>query len=259
MKKGKRALLMAALPIAFGLIGCSGPPPAAMAALTGLGATMLQSSLGGALPASPSSQPINNSLLASLMPGLGNPGTTGPGSPGSTPGGTPGAVSPGGQAPDGGLNVPLINQGNTAKPASYCGPTCVAMCMAFFGKPVGAGDVHAIATSGRPPMYVPGGTVMERVAPYLQANGFPNSQHVAGQSLSWIGQQTRAGFPVIVHVRGDYGPRSTAGHYVVVTGLTPDGNVIINDPAGGRRIVCDAGTFDRAWKNNSGDCTVVKP
>ncbi|MBI4862220.1 MAG: C39 family peptidase, partial [Candidatus Riflebacteria bacterium] len=187
-------------------------------------------------------------------------GTTNPPSTGGTV--TPGPAAPsntGTQSADGGLAVPLMNQGDTAKPSSYCGPTSVAMVLNYYGKNIGPDGVEEIATGSNPPIYEPGGSHIDRIAPYLKSQGLGGSSHEFGKSISWLGEQTRAGNPVIVHVKGDYGPRSTAGHFVVVVGLTASGDVIINDPAGGTRQVCDAGTFNQAWQNDGGDCVVARP
>ena len=86
----------------------------------------------------------------------------------------------------------------------------------------------------------------------LKSNGLSGSSMHYGKSLSWLKQQTDGGRPVIVNVKGNYGPRSTNGHIIVVTGVDSNGNVTINDPAGGRRHRVNGATFNRAWKNGSG-------
>lgn len=76
-----------------------------------------------------------------------------------------------------------------------------------------------------------------------------------------------AGTPLIVSVAFKRGEltgapiSSTAGHLMVLVGFTPDGNVVVNDPAAKKneqvRRLYDRAEFERAWLNGSGGLTYV--
>lgn len=148
---------------------------------------------------------------------------------------------------NGTLNVPLFNQNavGAARPWAYCGPTSVKMVLAYFGINK---DVNECARG----VYIPGqGAGHEGMAKKFRDNGL-NAELTYGNSIAWLRQQTAAGNPVVVGVKGNYGPRSTNGHILVVTGVTPSGQVCFNDPAGGRAYTVAGSTFNRAWSNGSG-------
>ena len=144
---------------------------------------------------------------------------------------------------DGGLPVPLYNQNNVGAGSNggrYCGPTSVKMALEYYG------IRHDVNTIGSAVMTPSSGASHQGMLDYVQGAGLTGSTMEYGVSLDWMKAQTDAGKPVLASVRGNYGPRSTNGHIVVVVGVTQTGNVIINDPAGGNRVEVDGATFMRA-------------
>lgn len=139
---------------------------------------------------------------------------------------------------DGGLPVPLYAQPD----GRTCGPTSVKMAMEYFG-------IQSTVAENSKGVLGKGGASHQGMLDKLHSNGLTGSKMDYGVSLAWIKQQTDSGKPVLASVKGNYGPRSTNGHIVCIVGVTPDGNVIINDSAGGKRVVCKGSTFMRA---NSG-------
>jgi hypothetical protein len=77
----------------------------------------------------------------------------------------------------------------------------------------------------------------------------------------------RAGIPLVVSIRFSRGGltgapiSSTAGHLVVLSGLTADGNPVVMDPAAAQdasvRHVYDRAQFERAWLGGSGGMAYV--
>jgi uncharacterized protein YvpB len=140
------------------------------------------------------------------------------------------------------LNVPLINQntGGGRYPGAYCGPTSVRMVLGYFGTNIDA----ETAASG---VYIRGqGASHEGMARKLRSYGLKANMTYT-HSLASLQAAVGRGHPVIVNVRGDYGPRTTGGHIIVVVGFDGSGNPIINDPAGGGRHVCPKRKFLGAW------------
>lgn len=149
------------------------------------------------------------------------------------------------------LKVPLIGQMRSGGkyPSGYCGPTAVKMVMQYYGKNP---DIDHIALSriAGTPMYKKGeGSNSDVMVKVFRKMGFPNTYKVPNRSIDWLRQQTQAGRPVIVGVKGQYHPSrgSNFGHFVVVVGVTDSGDVVINDPGNGKRMVCPARMFNTAW------------
>jgi len=76
------------------------------------------------------------------------------------------------------------------------------------------------------------------------------------------------GHPVIASIRFKKGEvkgflyEFTRGHLIVIRGFTPDGNVIVNDPASrdkGNGPVYPATEFAKAWFDNGGVGYVIHP
>jgi uncharacterized protein YvpB len=140
------------------------------------------------------------------------------------------------------LDVPRINQikGGGKYPRAYCGPTSVRMVLAYFGTKIGADT----AASG---VYIRGkGASHEGMARKLRQYGV-KATLTRTRNLTHLKAAIGRGHPVIINVRGNYGPRSTGGHIIVVVGFDGSGNPIINDPAGGGRHVCPKRKFVNAW------------
>ncbi len=200
------------------------------------------SSSGGSSGSSSGSSSGGSSAGTDLgfLSGTGSSGaSSGESSSGGSSSGTQGTVDAfGGKA----LNVPLINQntGGGRYPGAYCGPTSVRMVLAYFGTKIDADT----AASG---VYTRGqGASHEGMAKKLRQYGV-KADMSSSRSLSALQAAVGRGHPVIVNVRGNYGPRSTGGHIIVVVGFDGSGNPIINDPAGGGRHVCPKRLFVNAW------------
>ena len=102
------------------------------------------------------------------------------------------------------LNVPLISQMRSGGkyPSGYCGPTAVKMVMQYYGKNP---DIDHIALSNiaGTPMYKKGqGSDSDVMVKVFRKMGFPNTYKTPNHSISWLAEQTRAGRPVIVGVKG---------------------------------------------------------
>lgn len=147
------------------------------------------------------------------------------------------------------LSMPLISQrkGGGKYPGAYCGPTSVRMVLAHFGIKAGADEV-ALKDYGAGPMYVKGeGSTHAGMAAALKHYGL-NAELGHSRSLSTLRAATAKGHPVIVNVKGNYGPFYTEGHILVVVGFTADGDVIVNDSAGGVRRTLDKRRFLNTWQ-----------
>ena len=159
----------------------------------------------------------------------------------TTTGGTPGAVTISGDKVV--LDVPKKNQYQAATPApgSSCGPTSLAMCLAFFGK----GDPSVLVTD----LYnvcgctAANGTGHAGLEKGAHKYGLTEAKFYYSVSQDWCRQQLKAGKPVLCHV---------AHHYVVMKGMDSNGNVILNDPAyNGVERTMSWSEFS-VWWNNSG-------
>ena len=159
----------------------------------------------------------------------------------TTTGGTPGTVTITSDKVL--LDVPKKNQyqANTPAPGSSCGPTSLAMCLAFFGK----GDPSVLVTD----LYTvcgctaSDGTGHAGLEKGAHKYGLTDAKFYYSVSQDWCRQQLEAGKPLICHV---------AHHYVVMKGMDSAGNVILNDPAhNGVEKTMSWSDFS-VWWNNSG-------
>lgn len=135
--------------------------------------------------------------------------------------------------PNGTLQLPWIAQswgGDEARQRG-CGPTSLLMAINQ-GRQVSQAEARAQiqpileATCERP-----GGMVAERAVNWLHGQGWNRSRvaNAPEANIDFLRQQTAAGNPVLVRILG----RTTGnGHYVVVTGVGPNG-VYVNDPGMG--------------------------
>lgn len=158
------------------------------------------------------------------------------------------------QAPKQGTNsVPLFKQFDFQQPygrcgtikSSGCGPTSMAMVMKFYGASV---DPLAVANSFAFEGY--------RACPpdSCECQGTAHGAFTTSSLLSQYGLQgeqlgkdrekildvLRSNQPIIVVVgpnarglnaSGNSTPFTGGGHYIVLTGIAPNGNVLVNDPA----------------------------
>jgi hypothetical protein len=100
------------------------------------------------------------------------------------------------------------------------------------------------------------GTGVEELAHAAQSFGYKGALPFHGGSLEQLRSELAAGRPVVVSlgVNGEDQP----GHFVTVTGISPDGNwVSYNDPTLGKRVVSSE-TFLRQWKAQGMSGVVVR-
>lgn len=147
----------------------------------------------------------------------------------------------------------------------WCSPTSLSMVMAFWGK-----------NESIPDRVVPG--VYDSV--YGGHGNWPfNTAFAATRGFvahvdrfpgfAELEQKIAAGIPVIAAVSYDASwlenavYPGTQGHLLVVTGFTPEGDVIVNDPAAstdeGVRAVYKREQFRRAWLDRGGVVYVLYP
>ncbi len=96
------------------------------------------------------------------------------------------------------------------------------------------------------------GTGVEELAYAAQSFGYRGSYAFHGASLEDLAAQLAAGSPVVVSLGAN--GEGVPGHFVTVTGISPDGKrVSYNDPTLGRQVI-SADEFTRLWglQGNSG-------
>ena len=197
---------------------------------------------------------------------------------------TPGKVAQAGIV----LDVPRLSQmthvghypqwGNGGE--AWCSPTSTAMVLEYYGRNPAASKGFAPTLNGR--KHADG--VVDFTARAVYDHRYRGTGNW-GFNTAWAGtllprtKLTRlphlraaeaylaAGTPLIVSVAFGRGQltgapiSSTAGHLMVLVGFTPDGNVIVNDPAAKSndqvRRLYDRAQFERAWLSKSGGLTYV--
>jgi hypothetical protein len=183
----------------------------------------------------------------------GPPGPPPPPGPPSPPGSMPPSPNPAGTrvAKDGGISMPLYNQNaiGARVPSGWCGPTTLKMVLESYGIKKDVNFLGDAQGGGATPVYSSGvGAGHQAMLDMLRHSGLKGSVMTHGKSIAWLREQTAAGRPVVVSVAGDFGGGyRTSGHITVVTGVTPDGKIIINDSAGGKRRVVSGSMFYNAW------------
>lgn len=141
-------------------------------------------------------------------------------------------------------DIPYTSRGDKSQTiaSSGCGIVSSAMVLSFYGKLPPSTSVKQFITSLAQFSVSKGfrtaneGTDHGYFPAIASANGL-KTQDLTG---NWdkIMTDIKAGIPVIVSgkvTKGDPLPFSTAGHYVVLTGITSDGRITVNDPAGGKK------------------------
>lgn len=160
------------------------------------------------------------------------------------------------RAADGGLDIPLYDQYDIGAqyPNGYCGPTSMKMVLEFHGIEKDINDLALSDVGPNTPTYTPGnGSSHGGLLEMLRHSGLNGAEMAYGRDMAWLKEQTDAGNPCIVSVSGDYGAGfTTAGHILVVSGITEDGRVILNDSVRGTRRIVPGATFNRAWTQGSG-------
>jgi ABC-type bacteriocin/lantibiotic exporter with double-glycine peptidase domain len=126
-----------------------------------------------------------------------------------------------------------------------CGPACLKIVSAYFGVKASERRIARLCRSR-----VTSGTTGANLAKAARSLGF-STQIVDEARFKTIEQWLRRGVPVIVdwmsaqHNRR-MGHPVAVGHYSVVCGLTGK-DIILEDPAVGRRNRIDRRTFLRLW------------
>ena len=124
---------------------------------------------------------------------------------------------------------------NCPSPATACGPTALAMAMAYYN----GQNVSTLATK----MYTATGCTKcgsnyDGLFNAAKNNGFPNAKWNGSCTQSWVREKIKAGTPLVAHVKN---------HFVVIKGIDDNGNVIINDPAASAVEVTMTWTKFSAW------------
>jgi uncharacterized protein YvpB len=164
---------------------------------------------------------------------------------------------------DGGLDIPILSQYSIGArvPSGFCGPTSLKMVLGYYNINRDINYLGDKDVGGATPVYIPGaGAGHQGMLDMLKHCGLKGSYMTHGKSISWLREQTRSGRPVIVSVKGDYGAGFvTSGHILVVSGVTDDGRVILNDSAGGKRRIVSGSQFLGAWGSSSRMAIVAQP
>jgi hypothetical protein len=148
----------------------------------------------------------------------------------------------------------------------WCSPTSISMVMAYWsdrlGEPALNQTVPAVAAAVYDPVYRGNGNWPFNTAYAAQhgLEGYVSRMSSMAQVERWV----EAGIPVVASLAwnpGDLGNASvpsTDGHLLVIVGFTPDGNVIVNDPAANPNLgqsvrrVYDRSQLEGLWLEHSG-------
>ncbi len=158
--------------------------------------------------------------------------------------------------------------GNSWRPQAYCGPTSFQMVMSYWGvnrsrdywaltHPRTGEEIRSSTARGQ--IYIRGaGASYQPMVEMAKRSGFANSSIVWNSSIQSLRTAVSQGRPQIVSVQGRISYQNgrsynTNGHVMVVVGVQGDGDVIINDPATGRRGVMSSSNFRRIWRGFSVD------
>jgi hypothetical protein len=162
--------------------------------------------------------------------------------------------------------------------ASWCSPASTAMVIAYWGTGPTAEDLAWVDPVFPDPWVAHAARYTYDLA-YDGTGNWPfNTAYAACfgldafvtrlDSLREAELFLQAGIPLVAAIAAGPGelegfllPEGTNGHLVVVRGLTPDGDPIVNDPAAESnttvRRVYDRDQFERAWLGGSGGVVYV--
>ena len=185
----------------------------------------------------------------------------------STPSATARAVEPSRSAWGTTLEVPQRSQMVYPNGGPvWCSPTSISMVMAYWsdrlGEPALNQSVPSVASAVYDPVYRGNGNWPFNTAYAAQHGlvGYVSRMSSLAQVERWV----EAGIPVVASLAwnpGDLGNASvpsTDGHLLVIVGFTPDGNVIVNDPAANPNLgqsvrrVYDRRQLEGLWLEHSG-------
>jgi len=158
---------------------------------------------------------------------------------------------------------------------AWCSPTSLAMLLGYYGRLPAAGSWISASYADRWVNQVARMTYDYR---YDGTGNWPFNTAVGANrvgdafvtrlaDLQQAERFLRAGIPLAVSIRFSRGQlagapiSSTAGHLVVLAGLTASGDPVVMDPAAGQdatvRHVYDRAQFERAWLSGSGGTAYV--
>jgi hypothetical protein len=162
------------------------------------------------------------------------------------------------------IPVPFRAQGNAAKPLrpEICSPTSVSMVMQYLGldRPT---EENALAIYDAE--YGMFGNWSRAVA-WAGQNGF-DAWLTRFRNWDQVRATIASGQPIIASIRFKKGQcpsfvmQETAGHLIVIRGTTPDGDLIVNDPASrdkGNGAVYRAEDLAKAWLAHGGVGYIIK-
>lgn len=162
------------------------------------------------------------------------------------------------------LDVPFRPQGDAPKEISseICSPTSVGMVLAYYGENRPTLD-HAVGIFDLENGIF--GNWMRAVAWAGQCGMTARIERM--RSWDAVKQKIAAGVPLVASInfkRGEFPSaisEETTGHLIVIRGFTPEGDVIVNDPASrakGNGAVYKADELARAWFDKGGVAYVIE-
>jgi hypothetical protein len=162
------------------------------------------------------------------------------------------------------LPVPFRAQGNAAKPLrpEICSPTSVSMVMQYHGfdRPT---EENALAIYDAE--YDMFGNWARAVA-WAGQNGF-DAWLTRFRTWDQVKAAIASGQPIVASIRFKKGQcpsfvmQQTAGHLIVIRGVTRDGDLIVNDPASrdrGNGAIYKASELETAWIGHGGVGYVIR-
>lgn len=155
-------------------------------------------------------------------------------------------------------NMPYYNQGNYSSysygkngtiASSGCGPTAMAMILSSFGKNVD--PVKAAKYSVDNGFRIEGNGTSWGFIPSI-ANAYGVRSASLGTQKSSILSALKAGHPVLMSVQGGAFNPSGHGHFFVLSGISSDGKIYVNDPGSRERTnqVWDINTITSNARNS---------
>ena len=162
--------------------------------------------------------------------------------------------------------------------ASWCSPAAIAMVLAYWSAGPSAEDMAWVDTAIADPA-VDHAARFTYDASYGGCGNWAFNAAYAGRfgldafvtrlrSLEEVAAFLASGIPLVTSIAAGPGelagfalPQGTAGHLVVVVGLTDEGDPVVNDPAAPSndavRRIYDGRQFERAWLGGSGGIVYV--
>lgn len=165
--------------------------------------------------------------------------------------------------------------------ASWCSPASLAMVLAFWGAGPTADELAWVGEGHEDPQVYHAARGTYDAAYDGCGNWSFGAAYAAGYKLDAVVTRLQslreaevllaAGIPLVVSLRAGPGelpgfllPEGTAGHLVVLRGITAAGDPLVNDPAAPSNAqvprVYPRAAFERAWLHGSaGTTTIVRP